>query len=178
MIHIIVLVSHLQQSDSFIQTHCAKFLQLYPTLCDPVDYSPPASSVHGIFSARILEWVSMSFSRGQNPVSCTEGGFFTTSTIWEAQMYGYLLYIFRLLSIIGYNKMLDIDPYCCCLVAKSCLTLLTPWTAACQTSLSFTISWSLCKLMSIESVMLTIAVFFVKVKIIWLQTCQSIVISL
>ena len=54
----------------------------------------------------------------------------------------------------------------------------TPWTASHQASLSFTISQSLCKLMSIESVMLTIAVFFVKVKIIWLQTCQSIVISL
>ena len=69
-------------------------------------------------------------------------------------MYGYLLYIFRLLSIIGYNKMLDIDPYCCCLVAKSCLTLLTPWTAAYQASLSI-ISWSLLKFMSTESVVLS-----------------------
>ena len=69
-------------------------------------------------------------------------------------MYGYLLYIFRLLSIIGYNKMLDIDHYCCCLVAKSCLTLLTPWTAAYQASLSI-ISWSLLKFMSTESVVLS-----------------------
>ena len=38
--------------------------QSCPTLCDPVDYSLPGSSVHGIFQARILEWVAVSFSRG------------------------------------------------------------------------------------------------------------------
>ena len=38
--------------------------QLCPTVCDPVDYSPPGSSVHGILQARILEWVALSFSRG------------------------------------------------------------------------------------------------------------------
>ena len=42
---------------------------------------------------------------------------------------------------------------CCCSVAQSCLTLCGPWTAARQASLSFTVSWSLLKLMSIESVM-------------------------
>ena len=31
-------------------------------LCDPVDYSPPGSSIHGILQARILEWVAISFS--------------------------------------------------------------------------------------------------------------------
>ena len=41
---------------------------------------------------------------------------------------------------------------CCCSVAKLCLTFVTPWTAACQASLSFTISWSLLKLISIELV--------------------------
>ena len=30
-----------------------------PTLCNPMDYSPPGSSVHGILQARILEWVAM-----------------------------------------------------------------------------------------------------------------------
>ena len=33
------------------------------TLCDPMDYSPPGSSVHGILQARILEWVAISFSK-------------------------------------------------------------------------------------------------------------------
>ena len=36
--------------------------QSCPTLCDPVDYSPPGSSVHGILQASILEWVAISFS--------------------------------------------------------------------------------------------------------------------
>ena len=37
--------------------------QLCVTLCDPMYYSPPASSVHGIFQARILEWVTISSSK-------------------------------------------------------------------------------------------------------------------
>ena len=41
----------------------AKSLQLCLTLCDPMDCSPPGSSVHGILQARILEWVAMSSSR-------------------------------------------------------------------------------------------------------------------
>ena len=40
----------------------AKSLQSCPTLCDPIDGSPPGSSVHGILQARILEWVAISFS--------------------------------------------------------------------------------------------------------------------
>ena len=41
----------------------AKSLQLCPTLCDPIESSPPGSSVHGISQARILEWVAISFPR-------------------------------------------------------------------------------------------------------------------
>ena len=58
--------------------------QLCPTLCDPVDCSPPGSSIHGIFQARVLGWVAISFSRGSSwprartCVSCLAGGFFTT----------------------------------------------------------------------------------------------------
>ena len=40
----------------------AKLLQLCPTLCDPIDSSPPCSAVPGILQARILEWVAISFS--------------------------------------------------------------------------------------------------------------------
>ena len=40
--------------------------QSCPTLCDPVDCSLPGSSVHGILQARILEWVTISFSRGSS----------------------------------------------------------------------------------------------------------------
>ena len=42
----------------------AKSLQLCLTLCDPMDYTPPCSSVQGIFQARILEWVAMPSSTG------------------------------------------------------------------------------------------------------------------
>ena len=36
--------------------------ELYTTLCNPRDGSPPGSSVHGIFQARVLEWVAIAFS--------------------------------------------------------------------------------------------------------------------
>ena len=41
---------------------CAKSLQSCPTLCDPMDGSPPGSPVPGILQARTLEWVAISFS--------------------------------------------------------------------------------------------------------------------
>ena len=40
----------------------AKSLQSWPTLCDPIDGSPPGSPIPGILQARILEWVAISFS--------------------------------------------------------------------------------------------------------------------
>ena len=45
---------------------CAKSLQSYLTLCDPMDCSPPGSSVHGILQTRILKWVAVPFSRGSS----------------------------------------------------------------------------------------------------------------
>ena len=41
----------------------AKSLQSCPILCDPIDSSPPGSPVHGIFQARVLEWVAIAFSK-------------------------------------------------------------------------------------------------------------------
>ena len=43
-----------------------QLLQSCLTLCNPMDYSPPVSSVHGIFQASRLEWVAISFSRGSS----------------------------------------------------------------------------------------------------------------
>ena len=40
----------------------AKSLQLVPTLCDPIDGSPPGSPIPGILQARTLEWIAISFS--------------------------------------------------------------------------------------------------------------------
>ena len=53
----------LLQTHTHTHTHVA---QSCPTLCDPMDCSPPGSSVHGISQAWILEWVAVSFSRGSS----------------------------------------------------------------------------------------------------------------
>ena len=72
---------------------CVLSLQLYLTLCDPVNCNPPDFSVHVILQARILEWVAMPSPRdlpnpGIEPASLESpalaGGFFTTSTTLEA----------------------------------------------------------------------------------------------
>ena len=65
--------------------------QSCPTVCDPMDCSPPGSSVPEIFQARILEWVAISFSKGSSQprdrtqVSCTAGRFFTNWATGEAR---------------------------------------------------------------------------------------------
>ena len=46
----------------FQSAAAAKSLQSCPTLCDPIDGSPPGSPVPGILQARTLEWVTISFS--------------------------------------------------------------------------------------------------------------------
>ena len=62
--------------------------QSCPTLCDPLDCSPPGSSIHGILQARVLEWIAVSCSRGsswprdQTQVSCIAGRHFT---IWATR---------------------------------------------------------------------------------------------
>ena len=58
------------------------------SLCDPMDYSPPGSSVQGILQARVLEWVANSFSRGSSQlrdrtyISCIAGRFVT---VWATR---------------------------------------------------------------------------------------------
>ena len=56
----------------FVPFHSFVLSLLCLTLCNPMDYSPPGSSVHGIFQARILEWVAISSSRprDQTHISC------------------------------------------------------------------------------------------------------------
>ena len=73
----------------------AKSLHWYPILCDPLDCSPPGSSVQGILQARILEWVAVPFSRGYSLPKegmgimspALAGRFFTTSAIWEGLLW-------------------------------------------------------------------------------------------
>ena len=53
---------HPNVQGSIIYIAAAKSLQLCPTLCNPIDGSPPGSPVPGILQARTVEWVAISFS--------------------------------------------------------------------------------------------------------------------
>ena len=97
------------------------------TLLQPIDCSPPGSSVHGIPQARILEWVAISFSRGSQPRDWTST-FSTERQIlycWMVQEAHLNFFVVQSLSCVW--------------------LFVTPWTAACQVSLSFIISLSLLK---------------------------------
>ena len=69
---------------------CVIVTQSCPTLYDPIDYSPPGSFVHEILPVRILEWVTILFSRrssqptDQTQISCILGKLFTIWTTREA----------------------------------------------------------------------------------------------
>ena len=95
---------------------CAKSLQLCLTLCDPMDCTPPGSSVHGIFQARILEWVTRPFSSRSSQlrdrtcisyVSCIGRQVLYHYATWEAPRastlisnHAYPVYISHLLSTV------------------------------------------------------------------------------
>jgi len=94
---------HLSKFHIYALVYCiGVFLSVF--LCDPMDYSLPGSSIHGIFQARILEWVAIPLSRATFPprdrtwVSCNAGRLFT---IWTTSWY-------------------------CCAVAQCCPTLCNP----------------------------------------------------
>ena len=61
----------------------SELTQSCPVLCNPMDCTPPGSSIHGIFQTRVLEWVAISFFRGSSQprewtqVSCIAGRLFT-----------------------------------------------------------------------------------------------------
>ena len=95
------LVPRLCQVNAYIHKHATNYrerlcavlclvTQSCPTLCDPMDCSPPGSSVHGILYAKILEWVVMPSSRGSSQlrdrtqVSHIAGEFFTDWATTEA----------------------------------------------------------------------------------------------
>ena len=78
------------------ETQVSEVAQLCLTLCDPMDCSLPRTSVRGIFQARVLEWVALSFSRGSSQprdwtwVSCIVGRCFTiwvTREVLETQIH-------------------------------------------------------------------------------------------
>ena len=69
--------SLLPESPQLTWVHACSAAKSCSTLCDPMDCSPPGSSVHGIFQARILDWVAISSSRGSalpRDRICVSGG--------------------------------------------------------------------------------------------------------
>ena len=102
----------------YIYTHmvCAcSVAQLCPTLCDPIDYSPPGSSVHGIRQARILELVAISSSRESSQsrdqtciscVPCIGRQILYHCTTWEAHIKG--TYICMYICVYIYMKIVYI----------------------------------------------------------------------
>ena len=87
----------------FSLMHGSIVSQSCPTHCIPMNYSLPGSYLHGIFQARILEWVTIPFSRGSSPpgdqtqVSWIAGRFFTLWAIREAHYpwYGSILSLIK-----------------------------------------------------------------------------------
>ena len=81
-----------QNSQKIINKMVVEVAQLCQTLCNPMDCSPPGSSVHGTLQARILEWVAIPFSsetsppRGWTQVSCITGRFFTVWATGKANI--------------------------------------------------------------------------------------------
>ena len=153
----------------------ARSLQSCLTLCNPIDGSPPGSSIPGILQARTLEWVAISFSNAWKwkvkvkslsrvwlfPTPWTAAHQAPPSMGFSRQEYwsgvplpslgNSLEPVNMLLYMANGTKWLHF-------VVQSLSRVqlfVTPWTAACQASLSFTISWSLLIFMSPESVRLS-----------------------
>ena len=86
--------------------------QSCPTLCNPMDYSLPGFSVHGIFQARVLEWVAIAFSRGSSRprdrtwVSCIVGRRFilwaTREVPFISSLFFYFIVCFVLLKHLSF----------------------------------------------------------------------------
>ena len=106
--------------------------QSCPTLCDPVDYSPPASSVHGVFQVRILEWVAISYSRGssqprhQTRVSCIGRPILYHWATWEDSLCSTCILIISICVVSTDSR------YCCLMwtcIAPGFWVLLTDLTS-------------------------------------------------
>ena len=99
----LLYINHFASTSKVISTSlsmclrvCVSVTRLCLTLCNPRNYSPPVSSVHGILQARTLEWAAISFSRGSSQprdwthVSCIADGLFTVWATREAHSWVYM----------------------------------------------------------------------------------------
>ena len=82
LVHVLLKPS-LQDFEHYLVSMCMLVAQSCPAVCNPMDYSPSGSSVHGSSHVRILEWVAIPFSRGSSQprdrtrISCIAGRFFS-----------------------------------------------------------------------------------------------------
>ena len=66
VMHFNLIFLHCMYHPMILSLHVCLIAQSCPILCDPLDYNPPGSSVHGFLQARILEWIAISSSRGSS----------------------------------------------------------------------------------------------------------------
>ena len=124
--------------------------QSCPTLCNPMDCSPPGPSVYGTFQARILEWVAISSRKSSwsvhqicvSSISCIGRQILYHWVTWEAHKYVVVV-------VVVVQPLSHVQLF------------VTSWTAVCQAPLSFTVCRSLLKSMSIEFVMLSNHLIFI-----------------
>ena len=81
----------------------ARSLQSCLTLCNPMDCSLPAYSVHGIFQARIMEWVAISFSKW-NKQGDNIQPYHIPSPFWTSQFFPVQVYLLLLDTHLGFSR--------------------------------------------------------------------------
>ena len=101
-------------------------------ISDPMDCSPPGSSVHGILQVRILEYVVISSSRRIFPIQVSKLGLLNLLH-WQADSLPLVPHKFTSVQSLSLVQLFE-----------------TPWIAAHQATLSITNSWDLLKLMSMS----------------------------
>ena len=121
---------------------CAQSLQLCRTLCDPMGFNLPGSSVHGILQARILEWVCHSLLQGTFPTQRSN------SSLLHFLHCRWILY--PPIHLGSPQRWISSLQFSCSVFVR---LFVIPWIAARQAFLSITNSRSSLKLTSIESVM-------------------------
>ena len=117
------------------------------TLCDPIDCSPPGSSVLGVLQARILAWVAMPSSRGSSRPRDVKNSFYRWEK-WVPMKETKMIKVKNLRVKLQYQSFVVVFQ-----LPRWVWLSATPWTAACQTSLSLTIYQSLPKFMFIALMM-------------------------
>ena len=120
--------------------YCCYCVQSCLTLCHPMDCSLPGSSVHGIFQARILEWVAISFSRGssrpRNLISISCISCIGRQILFPLCQLGIYAYIYFTICIYTKSSSSLKQLGCVCYSLSGVWLFVIPWTVAHQAPLS------------------------------------------